>query len=72
VSDPDLDLDFETREWLTIRQTALLLQVSTRSIYRAIRRHELRAKAINDRGDLRTSRAWVSEWMSSGSGGDAR
>jgi len=51
-------------DWLTVEDAAAQIKASRRSLYRAIRAGELRAAPINGRGDLRTCRAWVSEWMS--------
>ena len=54
---------FDSREWLTIRQAAVYVHVSVRSLYRAVRRRELRAAPVNARGDLRLSRRWLNDWL---------
>jgi excisionase family DNA binding protein len=49
--------------WLTVPEIARELRIGTRSVYRAIHRRELRAAAINERGDLRVSRDWLTDWV---------
>ena len=49
--------------YLKISQAALLLQSGPRPLYRAAREGRLRAVRINDRGDLRTTREWLAEYI---------
>ena len=47
-------------EWLTVAGCSREIKApGKRSIYRAIQRKELRACAINERGDLRVHRDWL-------------
>jgi excisionase family DNA binding protein len=50
-------------EWLTPREAAQEHNVGPRTIYNAIRRGELRAAPVNQRGDLRIKRAWLDDWL---------
>jgi len=50
-------------EFLRMRPAAALVGVSINSIYRAIRRKDLKAAKVNDRGDLVTTRTWLLEWL---------
>ncbi len=49
-------------DWLSIKSASAYLNVSPRSLYRAVRRGDLRAAAVNGR-DLRISRAWLTDWL---------
>jgi excisionase family DNA binding protein len=57
------DTDTIDHDWLTVPDIAGALQSGTRPIYRAIDAGELRAARINERGDLRVSRVWLTEWL---------
>lgn len=35
----------------------------TKGIYKAVRAGKLKAVRLNERGDIRTTREWVDEWM---------
>lgn len=50
-------------EILTIREAAREVKSGTRPLYRAAKAGELRAAVINDRGDLRTTREWLRDWL---------
>jgi len=51
-------------EWLTIREIARdELHCGTRPIYLAVKSGELKAVALNNRGDLRVHRDWVTAWL---------
>ncbi len=52
-----------TTDWLTIAEAATHLRTGRRSLYNAIKDGALRASRINDRGDLRISRAWLLEFL---------
>jgi excisionase family DNA binding protein len=62
MNSTDIDVKFE-REWLSVPDIANELDSGERPIYRAIKNNELRAAKINDRGDLRVSRAWLEDWL---------
>jgi excisionase family DNA binding protein len=49
--------------WRGVRQRAEELGISPRSIYRAIRRGELRAAPVNQRGDLLIHDDWILQWL---------
>ena len=49
--------------YLKISQAALLLQSGPRPLYRAAKEGRLRAVRINARGDLRTTREWLAEYI---------
>jgi excisionase family DNA binding protein len=50
-------------EWLDVASAAREIAAGTRTIVTAIQRGELRACAINGRGDRRIHRSWLMEWM---------
>jgi excisionase family DNA binding protein len=50
-------------EWFTPPQAAQRINVSVRSIYRAVRAGELKATQVNGRGDLRIADSWLMAWM---------
>jgi len=52
-----------TSDWLTVLEAADILNIGKRSVFRAIKRKELRAARINERGDLRIARAWLIDWL---------
>ena len=49
--------------YLTITDAARLLQSGPRPLYRAAKAGRLRVAKINDRGDLRTTRKWLDEYI---------
>ena len=51
--------------YLTIADAARLLQSGTRPLYRAAKAGRLRVAKINDRGDLRTTLAWLEAYVDS-------
>jgi excisionase family DNA binding protein len=53
----------ETGDWLTIDGCADESLSGKRTIRTAIHRGELKACAINGRGDQRVHRDWLREWM---------
>ncbi len=62
VTKPNLsDVPF----YLTITDAARLLQSGTRPLYRAAKAGRLRVAKINDRGDLRTTLAWLEAYVDS-------
>jgi excisionase family DNA binding protein len=50
-------------DWLTVPELAGWFRVGKRSVFRAISRGDLRAARVNERGDLRISRAWALDWV---------
>jgi excisionase family DNA binding protein len=50
---------------LTVREAASEARCGTRTIRTAIRKGQLKAARINDRGDLRIYRSWLSAWIES-------
>lgn len=50
-------------DWLTIPEAAALLRTGKRSLYRAVKRGDLRAAEVNERGDLRIARTWLTDWL---------
>lgn len=49
----------------SIGELAAALQTGRRPLYRAVRRGELRAASVNDRGDLRVLGAWALRYLES-------
>ena len=49
--------------WWTARRAAAHIGAGTKEIYKAVRKGKLKAVRLNDRGDIRTTREWVDEWM---------
>jgi excisionase family DNA binding protein len=61
-----LDMDKEvanTSEWMTIPEAASQIKSGIRTIRTAIHRKELKACAINGRGDQRIHQDWLREFM---------
>jgi excisionase family DNA binding protein len=55
----------ETSEgrWWTARRAAAYVGAGPKEIYKAVRAGKLKAVRLNERGDIRTTREWVDEWM---------
>lgn len=49
--------------WWTARRAAAYVSAGPKEIYRAVRAGKLKAVRLNQRGDIRTTREWVDEWM---------
>lgn len=49
--------------FLTVPEVAKHLRCGTRPVYRAIKAGELKAVAVNERGDLRIADAWMHDWI---------
>jgi hypothetical protein len=49
--------------WWSARRAADHVGAGPKEIYRAVRVGRLRAVRLNRRGDIRTLREWVDEWM---------
>ena len=49
--------------WWTARRAAAYIGAGTKEIYKAVRKGKLKAVRLNERGDIRTTREWVDEWM---------
>jgi len=66
ISTPAPQPTDRTTNWHTVTGAAKCIKASPRSLYRAIRRGELRAAAvINDRGDMRICDDWLRAWLES-------
>lgn len=55
--------DSNGRRWWTAKQAADYVGAGPKEIYKAVRRRKLKAVRLNERGDIRTRREWVDEWM---------
>ena len=55
----------ETSEgrWWSARRAATYVGAGPKEIYKAVRAGKLKAVRLNDRGDIRTTREWIDEWM---------
>jgi excisionase family DNA binding protein len=49
--------------WWSARRAAAYIGAGPKEIYKAVRSGKLRAVRLNGRGDIRTTREWVDEWM---------
>lgn len=49
--------------WWTARRAAGYIGAGPKEIYKAVRAGSLKAVRLNHRGDIRTTREWVDEWM---------
>ena len=49
--------------WWTARRAATYVGAGPKEIYKAVRSGKLKAVRLNQRGDIRTTREWVDEWM---------
>jgi excisionase family DNA binding protein len=49
--------------WWTARRAAAYVGAGPKEIYKAVRAGKLKAVRLNERGDIRTTREWVDEWM---------
>jgi len=49
--------------WTTVRAEARRVGTGPRRLYDAVRRGQLRAVCINERGDLRLLPAWTDAWL---------
>jgi excisionase family DNA binding protein len=49
--------------WWSARRAAAYIGPGPKEIYRAVRSGKLKAVRLNGRGDIRTTREWVDEWM---------
>ena len=52
-----------TEDWLDVSGAAAEINAGSRTIRTAIHRGELRACAINGRGDIRVHRTWLMDWL---------
>ena len=48
--------------WLTVKQAAERMQVSTALIYQNIKQHRLRAARLGYRNDIRIREDWLEAW----------
>ena len=51
------------RRWWSARRAAVYIGAGPKEIYKAVRAGKLKAVRLNQRGDIRTTREWVDEWM---------
>lgn len=49
--------------WWSARRAAAYIDAGPKEIYKAVRAGNLKAVRLNQRGDIRTTREWVDEWM---------
>ena len=49
--------------WWSARRAAAYIGAGPKEIYKAVRSAKLKAVRLNERGDIRTTREWVDEWM---------
>jgi excisionase family DNA binding protein len=49
--------------WWSARRVARYIGAGPKEIYKAVRAGKLKAVRLNRRGDIRTTREWVDEWM---------
>jgi len=49
--------------WWSARRAAAYVGAGPKEIYKAVRAGKLKAVRLNQRGDIRTTREWVDEWM---------
>jgi excisionase family DNA binding protein len=49
--------------WLNVEQAAQYIQHHPRAIYRAAGSGNLRSVRINGKGELRTRREWLDQWL---------
>jgi excisionase family DNA binding protein len=49
--------------WLNVEQAAQYIQQHPRAIYRAAGSGKLRSVRINGKGELRTRREWLDQWL---------
>ena len=49
--------------WWSARRAAAYISAGPKEIYKAVRSGKLKAVRLNQRGDIRTTREWVDEWM---------
>jgi excisionase family DNA binding protein len=49
--------------WWSAKRAAAYIGAGPKEIYKAVRVGKLKAVRLNDRGDIRTTREWVDEWM---------
>jgi excisionase family DNA binding protein len=49
--------------WWSAKRAAAYIGAGPKEIYKAVRAAKLKAVRLNGRGDIRTTREWVDEWM---------
>ena len=49
--------------WWSAGRAAAYIGAGPKEIYKAVRSRKLKAVRLNGRGDIRTTREWVDEWM---------
>lgn len=63
-SDPTTAYDQASdSRWWSARRAAAYVGAGPKEIYKAVRAGKLRAVRLNQRGDIRTTREWVDQWM---------
>ncbi|HEX6465384.1 MAG TPA: excisionase family DNA-binding protein [Vicinamibacterales bacterium] len=61
--EPTAHDDSTSCRWWTARRAAAYVGAGPKEIYKAVRAGKLKAVRLNERGDIRTTREWVDEWM---------
>jgi excisionase family DNA binding protein len=49
--------------WWSARRAAAYVGAGPKEIYKAVRSGKLKAVRLNGRGDIRTTREWLDDWM---------
>ena len=62
-STPTTDDRASDCRWWCARRAAMYVGSGPKEIYKAVRSGKLKAVRLNQRGDIRTTREWVDEWM---------
>jgi len=60
ASTPDQPTDCR---WWSAKRAAAYIGAGPKEIYKGVRAGKLKAVRLNQRGDIRTTREWVDEWM---------
>ena len=62
---PESNATDQTAEsrWWSARRAAAYIDAGPKEIYKAVRSGKLKAVRLNRRGDIRTTREWIDEWM---------
>ena len=49
--------------WWSVRRAAAYIGAGPKEIYKAVQSGKLKAVRLSRRGDIRTTREWIDEWM---------
>jgi excisionase family DNA binding protein len=62
--EPPTNIEHATdSRWWSAKRAAAYIGAGPKEIYKAVRTGKLKAVRLNERGDIRTTREWVDEWM---------